>query len=426
MRHHHLPEVVIAGAGVSACALAMVLRKRDFRVTLLRRKGPSAPRGVIESIPPQAASLFREVGLHHALAEAGAVAIDGFVNEWQSQQPVRISGWHVHVDRAALAQSVLAEALGAGVTVVSVTSVVTPRQTGRTGVQVSIDGQWCDVFAAVDATGRSAAWSRPVARDAAAIAMLYVGPGRESPEPGRVVRLASGWAYRLSHPRSTTIGLVLDRASGSATLDSQLAEAVGVPDPERFTRIGYRAASVQWSRNPVQHSVLAIGDAALSHNPIAGIGIRFSLASALAAANVLTTWRDGNAEVASEYYRTFLASARQRHISLMERLIADRSTSSSAPATAFPANRPVHFSARRCVTGINRSQSIVPDIAFLLRDGGLVRWVSTFDLMILFRLARVPRPPCDVHLGLQAYGLTSENADAVLRWSLERGILSWD
>jgi hypothetical protein len=381
---------------------------------------------VIESIPPQAVRLFQEVGLHRALADAGAVAIDGFVNAWHSEQPVRVAGWHVHVDRAALAQSALAQALGAGAVVVSVTSVVPPRRTGRTGVQVSIDGQWRDVFAAVDATGRSASWSRPVAHDAAATATLYAGPGREAPEPGRVVRLARGWAYRLCHPRSTTVGLILDRGTGPATLDSQLAEAVGVPDPERFTRIGHRAASVQWSRHPVRPGVLAVGDAALSHNPIAGIGIHFALASALAAANVLTTWRDGNAEVASEYYRTFLASARQRHVELLGRLLTGDSTSSPAPLAALPANRPVCFSARRCVTGINCSQSIVPDVAFILRDGGFVRWVGAFDLMILSSLARDPRPLGDVRLGLVAHGLTLENADAVLQWSIERGILSWN
>jgi hypothetical protein len=171
--------------------------------------------------------------------------------------------------------------------------------------------------------------------------------------------------------------------------------------------------------------VLAVGDAALSHNPIAGIGIRFALASALAAANVVTTWRDGNAEVASEYYRTFLASARQRHIGLLGKLLADRPTSSPAPTTALPANRSVRFSARRCVTGINRSQSIVPDVAFILRDGGLVRWIGAFDLMILFGLARVPRPLGEMRLGLVAHGLTLESADAVLQWSMERGILSW-
>jgi hypothetical protein len=380
---------------------------------------------VIESIPPQATHLFREVGLRHALADAGAVAIDGFVNAWHSQQPVVVAGWHVHVDRAALAQSALAQALRAGAVVASVTSVAFPRQTGRSGIQVSIDDQWRDVFAAVDATGRSASWSRPVAHDVPATATLYVGPGRESPEPGRVVRLASGWAYRLAHPQSTTVGLVRNRGTGSGTLDSQLAEAVGVPDPERFNRFGHRAASVQWSRHPVQPGVLAIGDAALSHNPIAGIGIHFALASALAVANVLTTWRDGNAEAASEYYRTFLASARQRHIELLERLFVGRSTSSSAPSTALPANRLVHFAARRCVTGINRSQSVVPDIAFILHDGGLVRWVGTFDLMILFRLARVPRPLCNVRSGLMAHGLTLENADAVLQWSMERGIISY-
>jgi hypothetical protein len=426
MRHSQWPEIVIAGTGVSACALAILLRKRAFRVILLHRKGPSTPPGVIESIPLHAVRLFREIGLHHALAEAGGVAVNGFVNAWQPERLVHVPGWHVHVDRAALAQSALAEAVGAGAVVAPINSATPPRQAGPKGTQVWIDGQWRQVFAGVDATGRSAAWSRPIARDVCATATLYVGPGRESAQPGQVVRLSSGWAYRLSHPKSTTVGLVLGRGAGPGTLDSQLGKAVGVRDPERFDRIGHRTASIQWSQNPVQLGLLAIGDAALSYNPIAGNGIRFGLASALAAANVLTTWRDGNAEVASEYYRRFVAAARKRHIEFVHKVLVGHSTSTSKPSTDLPANRLVRFSAGRCLSGINRSQSVVPDIAFILRDGGLVRWVGTLDLMILFRLTCIARPIYAVRLGLMAHGLTLENANTVLQWSIERGVLSWD
>jgi hypothetical protein len=112
-------------------------------------------------------------------------------------------------------------------------------------------------------------------------------------------------------------------------------------------------------------------------------------------------------------------------LEFLDKLFAGVSTSYDEPSTPLQANRPVGFCARQCVTAVNRGQAIVPDTAFLLPDGGLVRWVGTFDFMILFRLARVPQRLREVRLGLMANGLTGENADAILRWGIKRGILSW-
>ena len=56
--------------------------------------------------------------------------------------------------------------------------------------------------------------------------------------------------------------------------------------------LGRRPAFPQSVATPLRGRVIAIGDAAFSHDPIGGRGLSFALGSAFAAAAVLKTWRD--------------------------------------------------------------------------------------------------------------------------------------
>ncbi len=427
MWHAESSEVVVAGTGVSASALALLLLRHGFRVSLLHRADRSAGPVVIEAMSQQAARLFQEVGLGQALADAGAVAVEGFENAWHPEQPRRLEGWRVHVDRAALARSALALAVSAGAALVPITAVPPPEPDDRAGVRVSISGHPLLAFAAVNATGRSAAWSRPVACDKLETAALYVGPGRKSRQSGRVVKLRSGWAYRIAHPTATTVGWVRDHGAGPDVLDSQVADALDVPDWRSFVRVAHRTSSVQWSQHPVRQRSLAVGDAALAYSPVAGDGLRFAVASALAATSVLTTWRDGDVELASEYYRIFVVSAHQRHSAALKEFHSGPSRPSDPTtlrSTPWETKHRVRFTAAECVTGVNRANRIVPDVAFVLPDGGLVRWAGTFDLMALRDLAGIPQFLGDLRQGLVDQGLSPADADRLLYWCIDRRILS--
>jgi len=53
-----------------------------------------------------------------------------------------------------------------------------------------------------------------------------------------------------------------------------------------------------------------------------------------------------------------------------------------------------------------------------------VRWVGTFDLKVLWNLAEHPRFLGELRQGLVDHGLSPADADILLHWSIDRGILS--
>ena len=43
-----------------------------------------------------------------------------------------------------------------------------------------------------------------------------------------IIRVDGGWAYRLDHPRATTLGVVSEPAAQRRTLDERLATELGI------------------------------------------------------------------------------------------------------------------------------------------------------------------------------------------------------
>lgn len=392
-------RVVIQGDGVAASALACCLAGRGFDVVMIGRPSPSpglAP-PTIEALPEATVRMLAEVGLGRALDEAGAVVVRGFENRYDKAGRV-LEGMWAHVDRAGLARACRREARREG-------AVLAAMGAAPSGL----------AWANVDATGRSARWSRPVARYGAAVATLYAGPGRSSSRPGRIVGTDGGWAYRLDHPDGTTVGVVSRHPAGAA-LDGQLGEALDVDGPGAFVRVGSRPASVQWSECCVGEGRLAIGDAALAYSPLAGQGLRFAVASALAASAVLESWREGDTTAAAEYYRAFVDGARRRHLAKLAALDVGGAGARHAPDGRHGADG-VRFAARVERVGLNVGGRIVTDEACVLPDGGVVRWVGGFDLLAL-------RDCTDVATALAASGMSDRTGQALVDWALRAGVLA--
>jgi hypothetical protein len=101
--------------------------------------------------------------------------------------------------------------------------------------------------------------------------------------------------------------------------DPQIFGALGLADGAPFRHVGRRAAFVQWAARPILGRRLAIGDAAVHHNPIGGRGLAFALGSAFAAAAVLATWRDdpGVEKAARSYYESYVAAEVRRHLAFL-------------------------------------------------------------------------------------------------------------
>ena len=131
---------------------------------------------------------------------------------------------------------------------------------------------------------------------------------------------------------------------------------------------------------------LAIGDAAFS-DPLAGQGLRFAMASALAAAAAVEAMvRANRPTLALEYYRDFVNSARTRHPSSLSKLRAGP----ASPPHSTPIPDILRFIAHPRLAALNVAGTLVSDVAYELPDGGprpLDRW---------FR-PPPPRPPRALH-----------------------------
>ena len=239
-------------------------------------------------------------------------------------EPAIKPGQFLHVERSALARSALAFVARRGATVHEVQRLPLLRPEDEGDVLLKIDGLERRFCAAVDATGRAAAWSRPVQRHGLNVTDLFEGPTGSTALRGRVVREIEGnrWAYRAGVIGTTTVGVVALGPS-QRDLDPALAGALGVP-AESFHFVGRRASFPQWATEPVVGRRLSVGDAAFAPSPLAGQGLSFAMASALAAAPAVDALvRSDQPSLALEYYRGFVNSAQMRHLAPWQNSLSD-------------------------------------------------------------------------------------------------------
>jgi 2-polyprenyl-6-methoxyphenol hydroxylase-like FAD-dependent oxidoreductase len=396
------PHIVIAGDGIAASALACQLLDSGCRVTIAPGKHPRSEAPVIEALPYAAVHLFTETGLGQALSASDPITIDGFDNHFHDTHLLLDGAW-IHVDRSALARHCLRAALDRGARLLR-----DPNRVGR------------GVLAIVDATGRAARRSRPIQRSRPATATIFTSQPHSEPRPGRVIRTASGWAYRIDHPTATTVGVVTDRHPADIVHTDEVKH-LGI-DSADIDHHSIRNCSVQWSDDPIGHRRIAIGDAALALNPLAGQGVRFALASTLAAAAVVRSWVDGHDDhYIDEYYRTFIAGVRARHLATLNAMF-DGTLPPDPPPRLDPQS-PVSFSATAVTTGQNRGGRIVAAQAFQLPDGGLTRYVGGVDLMMLRDATTHSGTLAEAYQAL-ADKIGLQTANTLISWAIREGLLT--
>ena len=392
-------EVVIAGAGIAGCALAMLALKRGFGVRLLHRLTEERP--TIEALDATATRALQAVGLGEVLDRAEPVRVRGLERHWETASA--LAGWYTHVDRAALARQAREEVATLG---------------ARLEIIEELPDVPTDVLAAVDATGRNAAWSQPIESRHPATLTYYEGPGFNIAMPARYVRLSEGWVYRIPHHSMTTVGLIHERGKGPPRLPDALAEVLGM-QADDLERIGKASISVQWSGLPVFGNRLAIGDAALGQDPMATGGLGFAVSSAQAADAVIATWltQPGNTP-AQRYFTDFVGDARGRHLAMLDGVYH---RSQGRPPVLK--RELLVFAGVARKTGVCDGDAIVDGEAIVLPDGRLVRWIGSFDLLDLPPLCSQPRPVDRIVEGLVGTGLTAAQAASVVDWCTRCGVL---
>jgi hypothetical protein len=376
-------EIIIAGSGIAAAATALRLVSLGFLPRLISLGRAITPG--LEAIPEAAFPLIADLDLDGAVALASGKIVEGFENAWTPSAPILRPGRWLHVERSNFAAAAIQEAVARGARL-SVVKTLPPAPNR--------------CLAAVDATGRSAVWSRPIRRRGDQVADLFEIPSTAL--RGRIERSPVGWIYMIG----TTVGVV-------STLRSRPVPPFG----GRY--IGRRPAFPQWCENPVQGCRIAVGDAALSYDPLAGQGIRFALASAFAAASTIQTWAENGAnEVATRFYAEFVTQARLRHLRFLEKLELEQ-----PPELPQPLPEKICFCGRRGSAELMIESRIEMGPAILLDDRTAVRWLGGVDLLELEELTRKPVASSEVVVRLAATGAEPAQARAVLAWCLRKGVL---
>jgi flavin-dependent dehydrogenase len=407
--------VVIAGTGFAAACAALRLLAEGFRPVLLH-----SPRardiGGVEILPAAMADQLAVLGLGDVLARAGAFLAEGLDARWGRADDGPRSYRTLHIDRLALRRETLAEAVARGAEIRAVVRLPDLLTTGTESLEYAGDR----FFAALDATGRRAAWARPVERLGRTYADIFAVATPAFSCLARVLRLSGGWAYVAGAGAEATVGVIRDKPCREVSLPDEIRQAVRLPHSIPIRKLGRRPAFPQYARVSVQGRLLAVGDAAFAHNPIGGRGLSFALGSAFAAAAVVASWRnrpDDYADAAT-YYREYVAAEQRRHLAFLASF-----DSGPPPVRPIDSSRVLSWHARVAVAPIAFREGIRSEPAIALRDGGFVRWLGNFDLLTLRDICTFPLRPERLIAQLCALGLATEEASLLLRWAVEHGLL---
>jgi hypothetical protein len=424
-------QVVILGDGVAASALTIGLLATDIRPVMLRRRLPEI--AMAEALPVAAMSLLEALDLKASVARS-ALVTRGLDNRWRSARLVQRDYPFIVVDRTQFARELRDEAIRRGAQILDITKP--PRLVeDKCGVSVTMSSETAFFNVAVDASGRAAAWSQPLVRLRHLCADIFAGPNEKQTEGLALVRNGEGWAYRLSFGDRATIGVLSPSRRRSSEMPGNVAESLGI-SPHSFRWIGRRVAFPQWSMRPIRENKLAVGDAALAHDPLSGQGVRFALSSALAARAVIRTilHRPSLRDWAERFYEEFVTTERARHGAVLQSLYGSDFNFSATGGSAHSLgekNSPslrgdetLHFSARiesapMLVDGFIERGDVVR-----LSDGGSVRWLGGFDLLSLRNMTqpRVSVPRLIERMG--AAGISSHRAQRIIRWCYQARILA--
>ena len=315
-------DVLVLGGGPAGAATALGLCRKGYSVALVDRSDYRSDR-VGETLPPGIRPLLKELGLWEKFTAAGHLASGGVCSSWGGAglyendfigNPHGV-GWHI--DRGQFDAMLAKEAELAG-------AVVLFQAEMGSGVETTSSGWKCDLFTkgrtrkvrtrfCVDATGRRSGFAcsqgakRIVGDRLIGVIGFLSGWSKEGSQDSYtlVESVADGWWYAAALPNGRAVAAYMtdaDLFAGEAGRRSsfwlerlrQTKHArARLESPRHTSQLLVRCANSARLSQVVGPRWLAVGDAALSFDPLSSQGIYKALESGIRAAEAISlTWSE--------------------------------------------------------------------------------------------------------------------------------------
>jgi flavin-dependent dehydrogenase len=320
-------DIVILGGGPAGAAAAIELARNGRAVLVLERSRYDNVR-IGETLAPQATQWLELLGILQPFESVPRCVAPGLVSLWDQSAPVEesfrfksyLNGWHL--DRACFDVTLAKAAERAG--------AVFCRGAVLRSCERSADGRWrvgadversrkeIDARWLLDATGRSR-WLirrqgvRPQILDRLIGLLAYVGPRTSSDQRLFIEARPHGWWYSAPLPGDRSIAAFMtdkdlvphEQGALKAFWEQQRASSQVISclhnKPSADTELRVVAANSSWSGTVAGKEWLVIGDAAMAHDPLFGLGICHALGSGWTAARALVASLNGDNGAIARY-----------------------------------------------------------------------------------------------------------------------------
>lgn len=332
-------DVVVLGAGPAGSALALNLA--PFQRVLLVDKGEAPGLRIGESLPAAAGRLLRDMGLHDAFLRQGHLPCHVSRSAWGGaavfeQDAMRnLDGHGWHLDRARFDAWLLETAQARGAALLRQTRLLALRAPSAPAAPWRLDvernGRPLQLAArcVVDASGRNSSLAKQLGARRIANGKLVCGwlLGRDRIDGGGASDLhvePDGWWYTSPLPGGARLVAFytdadLPAAAAAHSGDGMLARLPGVPgllsclEQAGFQadgRHGFCAAHGAVLERVCGPGWLAVGDAALSFDPLSAQGLFNALFTGLAGAEAAQRHLQGDADALPGYQQQLHAIER--------------------------------------------------------------------------------------------------------------------
>lgn len=320
--------MIIFGGGPAGSATAVALARSGLSALIVERSQYDVPR-IGETLPPAIKPLLVSLDVWETFLRDAHVSSPAVQSAWGSDELYSQDhiynpygpGWHV--DRARFDQMLAARARDAGVSLLTKAELVSclNDSDGNWQIEISCNDRKSHVEARflVDATGRSSffAGSRGVRRIAAdhLVGVINILE-TENDETGYTTVIEAseqGWWYSARLPDARLVLAYMTDADlyakGQRQNSNYWSQLLKKTVHTRFRVSGFdlsarypRVVSANSSRlaQTADRNWLAVGDAAIAFDPLAGQGIYKALESGLLGAEVIKEHLSGNASTSSE------------------------------------------------------------------------------------------------------------------------------